>query len=264
VPESRAPTPRRFDPIGQLLFAVVLAGLVSALIEGPRLGWSAPLVVVAFCAAGLAFAGLIPYERARHQPLIELHFFKSPPFAAAIVLAIVAFSAFAGFLFLSSLYLQEARGLSATRAGLQMLPIAIALVIFAPISGRLVGAGLARYALAGAGTAMALASLMLTGIGVATSLVYLAVAYGLFGIGQGLVNTPITNAAVSGMPKEQAGVASALASTSRQIGSSLGVAIAGTVGHGGGFVASLQTFSWLAVGCGGAVVVIGVWTTRAR
>jgi len=264
VPESRAPTPRRFDPIGQLLFAVVLAGLVSALIEGPRLGWDAPLVIAAFGGAGIAFALLIPYERVRAQPLIELGFFKSPPFSAAIVMAIVSFSAFSGFLFLSSLYLQDARGLSATRAGLQMLPIAITLVICAPLSGRLVGAGRARYALVGAGAAMALASIMMTDLGVATSLVYLAVAYALFGIGQGLVNTPITNAAVSGMPKEQAGVASALASTSRQVGSSLGVAIAGTVGHGTTFVESLQTFSWLATGCGIAVIAIGVWATRQR
>ena len=264
VPESRAPTPRRFDPIGQLLFAIVLAGLVSALIEGPRLGWDAPLVIAAFGTAGVAFACLIPYERARVQPLIELELFKSPPFAAAIVLAIIGFAAFSGFLFLGSLYLQDARGLTATRAGLQMLPIAITLVICAPLSGRLVGAGLARYALVGAGTALALASLMLTGVGVATSLVYLGVAYALFGIGQGLINTPITNAAVSGMPKEQAGVASALASTSRQIGASLGVAVAGTVGHGTTFVASLQTFAWLAAVCGVAVIAIGIAATRGR
>jgi predicted MFS family arabinose efflux permease len=243
---------------------IVLAGLVSALIEGPELGWHAPFVIVAIGAAVAAFALFIPYESAREQPLVELGFFKSPPFSAAIVLAIVAFSAFNGFLFLSSLYLQISRGLSAARAGLQMLPVAVALVIFAPTSGRLVGAGRARYALAGAGAAMTLAALLMTGVGAVTSLGFLAVAYGLFGVGQGLVNTPITNAAVSGMPKEQAGVASALASTSRQIGASLGVAIAGTVGHGTTFVESLQTFSWLVAASGVAVIAIGVAATSPR
>jgi hypothetical protein len=78
----------------------------------------------------------------------------------------------------------------------------------------------------------------------------------LFGVGQGLVNTPITNAAVSGMPKEQAGVASALASTSRQVGASLGVAVAGTVG-------SLAAYSWIVVASGLAVIAVGIAATRA-
>jgi EmrB/QacA subfamily drug resistance transporter len=264
VPESRAPTPRRFDPIGQLLIVVVLAGLVSALIEGPELGWYAPLVIAGLAAAAAAFATLIPYERRRREPLVELAFFKNPPFAAAIVLAVVAFSAFNGFLFLSSLYLQVARGLSAARAGAQMLPVAVTLVICAPLSGRLVGAGLARYALVGAGAAMTIAALIMTGVGVTTSLVLVGVGYGLFGIGQGLVNTPITNAAVSGMPKEQAGVASALASTSRQVGASLGVAIAGTVGHGTGFINTLHAYSWIVAGSGLTVIAIGIAATRRR
>src|SRR6185503_16458493 len=77
VPESRAPTPRRFDPIGQILVAIMLAGLVSALIEGPAIGWTAPLVIAGFCAAAAALAALVPYELRRKQPLLELRFFKS-------------------------------------------------------------------------------------------------------------------------------------------------------------------------------------------
>jgi EmrB/QacA subfamily drug resistance transporter len=264
VPESRAPTPRRFDPIGQVLVAALLAGLVSALIEGPELGWHAPIVVVGFAAAAVAIVALIPYELRRDQPLLELRFFRSRPFAAAIVLAIVAFTAFNGFLFLSSLYLQLGRGMSAERAGLQMLPVAVTLVICAPMSGRLVGAGRTRVAMVGAGIATTLAAAITTTFGVATGVAVLSIGYALFGVGQGLVNTPITNAAVSGMPKEQAGVASALASTSRQVGASLGVAIAGTVGHGESFVATLHAYSWLVVACGVAIIAIGFYATATR
>ncbi|HEY3802135.1 MAG TPA: MFS transporter [Kofleriaceae bacterium] len=264
VPESRAPTPRRFDPIGQILVAVLLAGVVSALIEGPELGWHAPIVIIGFAAAAVAIVALIPYELRREQPLLELRFFRSRPFAAAIVLAIVAFTAFNGFLFLSSLYLQLARGMSAERAGLQMLPVAVTLVVCAPMSGRLVGAGRTRLAMVGAGVAMTIAAAITTTFDVATGIAVLSVGYALFGVGQGLVNTPITNAAVSGMPKEQAGVASALASTSRQVGASLGVAIAGTVGHGESFVATLHAYSWLVVACGLAVIAIGFYATATR
>jgi MFS family permease len=62
-----------------------------------------------------------------------------------------------------------------------------------------------------------------------TSVTYLVAAYVIFGIGCGLVTAPITNTAVSGMPKEQAGVAGAVASTSRQVGASLGVAVTGSI-----------------------------------
>ena len=267
VPESRAAAPRRFDPIGQVLIVLVLAGLTSALIEGPELGWHSPLIAIGFATAAVAFPLLIAYERRRREPLIELAFFRSLPFSSAIVLAIVAFMAFNGFLFLSSLYLQTARALDPLHAGLQMLPIAIALVIFAPLSGRLVGAGKARWALVGAGTTIAAAAAVMTQASLTTSLAIVGVAYGLFGIGLGLVNTPITNAAVSGMPKERAGVASALASTSRQVGSSLGVAIAGTVVGGGAraaFTDSLHAYSWIVVACGVAIIAIGLVATRPR
>ena len=271
VPESRAPTPRRADPVGQGLVVVLLAGLTSALIEGPELGWDSPLILAGFAAALVAIVALVAYERRRAQPLIELAFFENPSFSSAIVLAIIAFSAFNGILFLSSLYLQVARGMKATHAGAQMLPVAVALALFAPLSGRLVGAGKARYALAGAGIAMAAAALVFTRVTTTTGVAVLSVAYLLFGIGQGFVNTPITNAAVSGMPKEQAGVAAALASTSRQVGASLGVAVAGTVIGGGaaaargpGFVDSLHAYSWIVFGAGVATVVIGMLATRRQ
>jgi EmrB/QacA subfamily drug resistance transporter len=272
VPESRAPTRRRFDPVGQVLIALMLAGLISALIEGPERSWSSPEVLAGFAVAATALAIFVPYERRRDQPLVELAFFKSIPFASAIVLAVVAFAAFSGFLFLSALYLQDARGLSALRAGLQMLPVALGLLVFAPISGRLVGAGHVRWAIVGAGSALAIASLVFTQIGLETSFVVVGISYGLFGCGQGLVNTPITNTAVSGMPREQAGVASAVASTSRQTGASLGVAIAGTVigghsrelAHTPGFVDSVHTYCWIAALCGVIAIAIGIVATTAR
>jgi EmrB/QacA subfamily drug resistance transporter len=207
IPESRAARPRRVDPVGQLLIMVALASLTSGVIDGRRVGWESPLILVSFALAIGAVIGLIFYEQRRDQPLIDLRFFQSVPFASATLAAVLSFMCFSGFLFLNSLYLQEARGLKPSQAGLCTLPIALALLICSPVSGRLVGAGRARFALVVAGCAMALGGLLLTNLAVETPLLQLLAAYAIFGIGLGMVNAPITNTAVSGMPRAKASAA---------------------------------------------------------
>jgi EmrB/QacA subfamily drug resistance transporter len=271
VPESRADRVRRLDPVGQLLVVIALASLTSGVIDGRRLGWLSPTIVVSLLLAAGSVAALILYERRRVDPLLDLRFFKSVPFAAATLTAVIAFASFSGFLFLNSLYLQESRGLTPAAAGLCTLPIAGALTLCSPISGRLVGAGHVRVALVVAGAAIATAALLLVGLEQDTPLARLLVAYGIFGVGMGMVNAPITNTAVSGMPRSRAGVAAATASTSRQVGASLGVAIAGVLAGNGIRVAHSATFAesthpvfWLTVGYGSAIMILGFVSTGAR
>jgi EmrB/QacA subfamily drug resistance transporter len=267
IPESRAPARRRLDLVAQALVVIALASLTSGVIDGRHAGWGSPRIVGSFLLAAGSVAYLIVHEKRRAEPLIDLRFFRSLPFSAATLVAIISFASFSGFLFLNSLYLQDTRHLQPSTAGLCTLPIALAMVIASPLSGRLVGAGRARAALVSAGSAMALAALLLTDLAPATPLLHLIVAYGVFGLGLGLVNAPITNAAVSGMPRAQAGTASAIASTSRQIGASLGVAMAGTIAgeaQSPGFASSTHAVWWLVSGYGISVVVLGLASTGAR
>ncbi len=102
---------------------------------------------------------------------------------------------------------------------------------------------------------------MLTGLGQQTSVGWLLAAYGLFGVGLGMVNPAITNSAVAGMPLSQAGVAAAIASTSRQVGAALGVAVSGTVvasGHARGtdFTTATHAIWWAMSACGAAAVLV--------
>ena len=96
VPESRAPRPRRTDPVGQVLVILMLASLTSAIIEGPSLGWSSPWIVALAITAGVSLVTLVPYELRRVDPLIEPRFFASRPFSAAAIIAVAAFAAFGG------------------------------------------------------------------------------------------------------------------------------------------------------------------------
>ncbi|MGH3398112.1 MAG: DHA2 family efflux MFS transporter permease subunit, partial [Streptosporangiaceae bacterium] len=229
VPESRAQHPRRVDPVGQALVIITLAALVYGIIEGPGRGWSSPGIIACFAAAVVALAGLIVVESRRDEPLIDLRFFRSAPFSGATLIAVSAFAALSGFLLLNTLYLQDVRGYSALLAGLYTVPMAVMTIFCAPLSGRIVGSRGPRLPLVLAGPCIAVSGLMLTRLTATTPMAWLIASYVIFGVGFGLVNAPITNTAVSGMPRAQAGVAAAIASTSRQVGGSLGVAIIGSV-----------------------------------
>jgi MFS family permease len=267
VPESKAPRARRIDAFGQMLVSVGFASLIYALIEGRRLGWTSPLIAGLFALAGGALIGLILYEPRRSEPLLDLRFFRSIPFASATVIAVCMFGASSGFAFLNVLYLQEVRGLSALQAGLYTPPLAVATIVCAPLSGRLVARFGTRPSLMCAGGLTALSALPLTQLSVDTSFGVLLLTYVIFGVGFGLVNPPITNTAVSGMPRAQAGLAAAVASTSRLFGASLGVALGGTLAgaaHAGlGFAQATRTFWWLIFGCGVLVMGLG-WLSTGR
>ncbi|GLZ54977.1 MFS transporter [Actinomycetospora sp. NBRC 106378] len=265
VPESRAAHARRPDPVGQVLVVILLGSVTTAVIEAPRLGWTSGVVLGLAVAAVVSLVALLVWERRRREPLLELGFFASVPFSSATVIAVCAFAAFASFLFLSTLYLQEVRGLSSLAAGLALLPAAVTSTVCAPLSGRLVATRGARLSLVVAGIAMTAVALVLTQVGPTTPEWVLLVVFGVFGIGFGLVNPPITNTAVSGMPRAQAGVAAAVASTSRQVGSTLGVAVAGTFVAAAVTLGSGLTAGWVAAAVATAVVgVLGVVATTAR
>ena len=271
IPESQAPRARRFDPLGQVLVIVVLAALTSGIIEAPDRGWTSAATLVTFAVSALALAGLLVHEPRRRDPLIDLRFFRSIPFSAATVMAIAAFSAFGGFLFLNTLYLQEVRDLSPVQAGLATLPLALMTVVCAPLSGRIVGRRGPRLPLAVGGAFLLVGCLMLTGLATDTPLAWIFAAYVVFGIGFGFVNAPITNTAVSGMPRAQAGVAAAVTGTSRQIGQTLGVAVVGAIvaSHIGNTasteLAASSHLAWWALAAAGAVVlVLGFLATSAR
>src|ERR1700722_2554191 len=212
VPESKAGHARRADPIGQLLVIAALATLTYGIIDAPRVGWTSARTLILFGSSIASWVSLVLYELRRRQPLIEVRFFRSAPFAGASVTAVGMFAAIGGFLFLNTLYLQTSRGLSPLDAGLYTLPMAGAMLVAAPLSGRIVGNRGPRLPLAAGSVALIASALILTTVTTSTSDLVLFVAYLLFGCGTGLINPPITNTAVTGMPPSQAGVAAAVAS----------------------------------------------------
>ncbi|WGL51022.1 MFS transporter [Nocardioides sp. BP30] len=275
VPESRAARPRRIDGVGQTLAIVFLASLVYALIEAPQAGWGSPRIVVLLAVAVLAALCLVLVERRVAEPFLDLRFFRSVPFASATITALIAFAAYGAFLFVNALYLQQVRGLSPFDAGLRMLPLALTTLVASLASGRLVSLFGTRPSLVFAGTMLALSGISLTFLTTDTSWWLIGTSYVLFGLGFGAINAPITNTAVSGMPVSQAGVAAGVASTCRQTGSAIGVALAGTLtgvgaatNLGPSFAAHTHPLWWLVTVVGVVVLLLGVlastgWAQRS-
>lgn len=229
IPDSRAPQRRRFDAPGQLLMLAMLACGIGAIIEGPRAGWLSPLVAGLAGAALVSIALFIAWERRAAEPLIDLSLFRNRGLNAAVLSAIFAFASLSALLFLNTLYLQDTRGLSPLAAGLMTLPIALLTIPFSPLSGWLVARVGPRLPMMAAGLAYAVTALLQWLLWQDASSATLLGIYALFGIGTGLVNAPITHGAVSSLPGSQGGVAAGIASTSRQIGLALGVALAGSI-----------------------------------
>lgn len=270
VPESRSVTMRDVDPVGQGLGMAFLFGLVYVLIEGPVRGWGDGRIVVVAAVAAVAFLVFLRYESRRRDPFIDLRFFRSIPFASATVIAVCAFASWGAFLFMISLYLQDERGFSAMHTGLIYLPIALGALVFSPISGRMVGRFGSRPSLLIAGTLITAATLMLALLTATTAVWQLLAIFAVFGIGFSMVNAPVTNAAVSGMPNDRAGAASAIASTSRQVGVSVGVALCGSVlasalaTTGADFAVAARPLWLICAALGVVIVVLGFYSTSGR
>lgn len=269
VPELKAPHPRRFDPIGQVFVIALLGLLIYGIIEVPSHGWNSFEILGCLIGAAVFLAGLIGYERVRAEPLIDIRFFRSVPFSGATVIAVCGFLALGGFMILNTFYLQDIQHFSPLQAGVAFLPMAVLMAIFSPISGRVVGRYGPRGPLLIGGVAIAIAGVLAAIPHSNPSTISLFASYALIGSGIGWIGASITNTALSGMPRYQAGVAAGIASTMRQLGQALGVAIIGSViaSHvthvtaSSGFTDAYR-ISWsIIAGCGFAILVLGFITT---
>jgi EmrB/QacA subfamily drug resistance transporter len=271
VPDSRAQRPRRPDPTGQALVTIMLAALATGIIQAPGWGWLSPGTTALFAVATAALAGLLFVEPCRTDPLIQFALFRRAPFAAASLIAVCGIAALAGFGFLSSLYLQEARSMTALHAALALWPMAAEMAVCAPLAGRIIARRGARIPAVIAGSALAVSSAALTRLTGATSPAFLCITYSLFGAGAGFLNPAITYGIMSGVPDGQAGLASGMNSSSRQLGQCLGVAVTGSMLAGSlhgamhsGFPAAARA-GWLVMaGCGLCVLLAGLAVAPRR
>ena len=271
VPESRARSSRRPDPVAQILVIVMLGSVVYAIIQGAHSDWRASGIRDLFVMAAVAFLALVVWEVRRTEPLIDPRFFRSLTFSGAMVTAVCAFACLSGFLFLSTIYLQDVRRLTPLAAGLHLLPAAAAIAVCPPLAPWLASRAGPRVPPMLGGLALTLSMAAMSRLTGSTGNAYLVATFAVFGFGVAMIDGQISSVAVSAMPLVQAGLASGIAATGRQVGQALGVAVSGALldasMHGTmqvWFLRASQSAWVMLGGCACTVTVLGLLTARAR
>jgi EmrB/QacA subfamily drug resistance transporter len=229
VPNSRAAHPRRADPAGAFLSMIGLVLVVWAVIEAPGRGWASPWTLAALLGGLAAIGAFVAWEHRVREPMLPLHFFADRTFSIAIgTLGLVIFALLGSF-FLLTQYLQFALGYGPLAAGLRIAPIALAVLVIAPVAVLLARAVGTKVVVA-AGLGVVASGLgILTGITVHTTYEQCVVPFLLVGAGVALTLSPCTASIMGSLPEADAGVGSATNDTAMQVGGALGVGILGTV-----------------------------------
>ncbi|WP_425469496.1 MFS transporter [Paraburkholderia azotifigens] len=229
VEESRDPTPRALDLPGIALFASAMFSLTWALILGPDHGWLSEAVALRAGAGVGLFALFAWVESRRAHPMLDLALFRSLPFVGAIVAMFAYASSAQVMASLLPLFLQNARGESALGAGVGMLPFALAMLILPQLGRKLAAYMDSRQILTLGLAAVACGNLAMMLAARSTDHVWLIVAMALLGSGGGLLNGETQKAIMGTVPRERAGMASGISTTSRFTGILLGFSGLGAV-----------------------------------
>jgi EmrB/QacA subfamily drug resistance transporter len=229
VPTSRDPSAPPLDLLGAALSIVALALLVYAIIEAPNAGWTSPRVLESFVASGVLLAGFVAWELHTRHPMLDMTFFDSPRFSAATVGIMLVFFALFGSTFLLTQYFQFVLGYTPLQTGIRLVPFALTLMVVAPLSARInerLGTKVTvSFGLLIVAVGLALLSFLRTD----TSYPDLLWRMLLMSIGMGVAMTPATDSIMGALPREKAGVGSAVNDTTRQVGGALGVAVIGSI-----------------------------------
>ena len=229
VPNSKNSNTKRSDPIGAGLSIVGMGLLLWGIIEAPNRSWTSPLILGTIAAALAVLTLFIVWERHSSHPMLEVSFFKSRRFSAAVGAMGLVMFALMGGLFLLTQYLQFSLGYTAFETGLRIAPIAAVLLVVAPLSSvldRLVGTKPVVFA------GMAIVALgfgLLTRVTVHDTYMDVLPAFLLIGLGTGLAFAPSTESVMGSLPVDQAGVGAATNGAALQTGGALGVGVLGSL-----------------------------------
>jgi hypothetical protein len=204
-----------------------LTTLVWALVHVPTVGWGSARVLGALAVAALLLAAFVGIEaRLAESPLVPFEVFTSRLVSAGNVLSFLGFAPVMATWFLLTLQLQVVRGFTPLATGLLFLPLSLAVVVGAQVGFRVLGRADARILFAAGGLLGAVGLEWLSSVTAGAPTAWVAVAAALTMAGGGLMFAPTTVAATAGMSPGREGLAGGLLNTSRQIGGSLGLAVA--------------------------------------
>jgi len=229
VPESRETVKKPLDPVGSVLSMAGLGILLYAIIQGPESGWSSAIVVGGLVAAAVLLSLFVWWELRIAQPMLDPRYFRNRHFSLGSLTISASFMVMFGFFFILTLFFQFAQGHSPLAAAVRALPFAGTMIIVAPRSAGWAHRFGAR-AMVTLGLLLAASGLLFFGfVTVTTHYGAIAAAIMVMAAGLAILMPPSTEAIVSSVPQDQAGVGSAVNDTTREVGGALGIALLGSL-----------------------------------
>jgi EmrB/QacA subfamily drug resistance transporter len=229
VPESRAERAPGLDPVGAALSVGGLVALVYGIIEVPSRGWTDPMIVASLGAAVVLLTSFVIWERRVAEPMLDIRLFRNMRFTAASLSVTLVMFSLMGVLFFLTQYLQGVLGLSAFDTGVRFIPLAVGIIVSAPVGPVLTRIAGAKVATSAGLVITAGSLLLLSTVTVTSSDLLIQAVLAIAGFGMGVAMTPATDAIMGALPKSKAGVGSAVNDTTREIGGALGVAVLGSI-----------------------------------
>jgi len=230
VKESTEPgTHRHIDIPGVLIVSLALFCLTFALVEGQKYGWTSPTILALFGVAAASFIAFIIVELRTASPLAQLRLFRDRTFSAGNFIGMAQSFGLIGVIFLLVLFLQIVLGFNALKAGLTLLPLPLAIIVVAPFAGRLTDKIGGRWILFAGTLISALGIFLMSDLTGVTDWNNLVLPLAVCGVGMGLVMAPTTTVVMASTPVQQSGMGAGILSTTRQIGTVLGLSVMGAV-----------------------------------
>jgi EmrB/QacA subfamily drug resistance transporter len=220
---------QRLDLPGLLSSGIGLFALTYGLIEANAHGWTSPEILALFGVAIVALAVFILLEHHQKIPMLDLSLFRSATFTGANVAMLMVALAMFGIFFYNSLFIQNILGFSAIETGATFLPMTLLIIAVAPQAGQLSDKLGSRWLIGGGMALLSVSLILFAQLNKGSN--FWAILPGLLvgGFGMALTMTPATAAAMGSVPRDKAGVGSAVLNSARQVGGSLGIAIMGAV-----------------------------------
>jgi len=229
LPKSKAEIAQRLDPVGALLSMVGLVAVLWAVIESPTAGLTDPTVVMVGSLGVLIIAAFIFWELHIESPMLDMRFFKNPRFTAANIAVTLVYFAMFGQMFVMNQYTQVVLGYSPLEAGLRMMPMSLVMICVAPMAPRFVHRIGTKLVVGGGLVLTSIGVLIVSTVPTSNGYPVLVTGIMVLAFGMGCVMAPATESIMGSLPREKAGVGSAMNDTTRQIGGALGVAVIGSI-----------------------------------
>jgi EmrB/QacA subfamily drug resistance transporter len=229
VPTSRDPLTPPVDWRGFGLSSVALAVLILGVIEAPGWGWGSPAALSTMTAGVTLLALFVLFELRTNHPMLDVSLFRNPRFTAASASVAISFFALSGFIFLITQYFQFIRTFSPLGTGVRLLPVASAVALTSVVGTKL-AVRIGNKAIVATGLLSFATGLLWTAT-VSASTSYTTIVFQMLflGAGMGLTSAPATEAIMGAVPKDKAGVGSAVNDATRLFGGTLGVAVIGSI-----------------------------------